>query len=268
MASRKFLLSLGTLLFLSANAVCSDPSAKQSGQSAADQNQPMSTPTRFDVIRGLNAELVFVRKPFPMGGKGWTFKNGAATPAHEQCHFLMAQPGPATQPCDRAKRACERGGDVDSRTAKRREGGKGHEGLVGMKKEMVIACKGRPEQKIRAHDDRGEYEEWIYGLPPQEMEFVRLYGDEVGRVEIMKVDGQKVVRTEKEVEVEHSGMAQPKTNEPEPALGEAGQPGAPSLRRPGEALPNDSDDQQQVIQERKIRLPHPKQGPVPRSHNP
>jgi hypothetical protein len=63
-------------------------------------------------------------------------------------------------------------------------------------------------------------------------------------VEIMKVDGEKVVRTEKEVEVAKSGMAQPQTNQPVPA-GEAGQPGAPTLRRPGEAAPN--DDQQQSV---------------------
>src|SRR5260370_12276778 len=97
MASRQFLLSLGTLLFLSANAVCSDPSAKQSGQSAADQNHPMSTPTRFDVIRGFNAELVFVRKPFPMGGKGLTIKNRAVTPTDEQMNFMLSQAGPAAK---------------------------------------------------------------------------------------------------------------------------------------------------------------------------
>src|SRR5260370_12709091 len=102
MASRKFLLSLGTLLFLSANAVCSDPSAKQSGQSAADQNHPMSTPTRFDVIRGLNAELVFVRKPFPMGGKGLTIKNWAVTPTAEHLNFILAHPGPPANPAVRA----------------------------------------------------------------------------------------------------------------------------------------------------------------------
>jgi len=349
MASHKFFLTLSTLLLLSANAVCSDPSAKQSGQSAADQNHPMSTPTRFDVIRGLNAELVFVRKPFPMGGKGLTIKNGVVTPTDEQLNFMLAQAGPAAKPGDRAKitdviikensiifeinggpkkkkkwyQHIEAGvgssgttvpispdnsenahgsfvalmfdrfvpdippeqiklmlapvfdfnslsatqAYVDTLPPKARAAVKNHEVLVGMNKEMVIASKGRPEQKIREHDDRGEYEEWIYGLPPQEMEFVRLYGDEVGRVEIMKVDGQKIVRTEKEVEVEHSGMAQPKTNEPEPALGEAGQPGAPSLRRPGEALPNDSDDQQQVVH-KTIGLPHPTQGPVPGSDIP
>ena len=49
-------------------------------------------------------------------------------------------------------------------------------------------------------EDTGlDYEEWIYGQPPQDVDFVRIVGDEVVRVETMKVGGQKIVRTEKEV---------------------------------------------------------------------
>src|SRR5260370_17290191 len=257
MASRKFLLSLGTLLSLSANDVCSDPSAKQSGQSAADQNDRMATERRFGVMRGLNAELVFVGKPFPMGGKGLTIKNGAVTPTDEQLNFMLAQTGPAAKPGDRAKitdviikensiifeinggpkkkkkwyQHIEAGvgssgttvpiapdnsenahgsfvalvfdhfvpdippehiklmlapvfdfnslsathAYADTLPPKAREAVKSHEVLLGMNKEMVIASKGRPEQKIREHDDRGEYEEWIYGLPPHELQFLRIY---------------------------------------------------------------------------------------------
>ena len=80
---------------------------------------------------------------------------------------------------------------------------KAHQVLVGMNREMVIASKGRPPKKIREKDGEIEYEEWIYGEPPQDVDFVRLVGDEVVRLEIMKVNGEKIVRTEKEVDLDH-----------------------------------------------------------------
>ena len=79
---------------------------------------------------------------------------------------------------------------------------KNHQVLVGMDRDMVIYAKGRPPKKIRDKDDSGtDYEEWIYGDPPQEVEFVRFQGASSIGLEIMTVDGQKVVRTEKEVEL-------------------------------------------------------------------
>jgi len=40
--------------------------------------------------------------------------------------------------------------------------------------------KDRPPQKVREKDDKGkEFEEWIYGAPPQDVVFVRFSGDEV-----------------------------------------------------------------------------------------
>lgn len=110
---------------------------------------------------------------------------------------------------------------------------KNHEVLVGMNREMVMYAKGRPIQKIREKDDQGrDYEDWMYGQPPQEVDFIRFIGDEVVRVEQMKVDGTKVVRTQKEVEVADTGVTlakkqaeQQKTQRPAKA---------PTLRRPGE----------------------------------
>jgi hypothetical protein len=327
MVATRFLLRFGALVLLSAAALCSDQKTKPAASAAAAQDHPMSQETRFQVIRMINAETVFIRKPFPMGTKGLTIKNGVISPNDEQLNFLLAQTGPAVKPGDRAKITgvlikeksiiveinggpkkkkkwyehievgvgstgntvpVSAGNDsenargsfvailfdhyvpeispeeikkmltpffdfnalnaaeayVDTLPPKAREAVKNHEVLVGMNREMVVASLGRPTQKIREHDEKGDYEEWIYGTPPQQVEFVRLYGDEVGRVEIMKVDGEKVVRTEKEVEVAKSGMAQPQNNQPVPA-GEAGQPGAPTLRRPGEAAPN--DDQQPSV---------------------
>jgi hypothetical protein len=79
---------------------------------------------------------------------------------------------------------------------------KNHEVMVGMNHDMVVMAKDRPAQKVREKDDKGkEYEEWIYGTPPQDVVFVRFAGDEVVMVKIAKVGGQMIVKTEKEVDV-------------------------------------------------------------------
>jgi hypothetical protein len=107
---------------------------------------------------------------------------------------------------------------------------KDHQILVGMDKEMVQYAKGRPQQRIRDKDEQGnDYEEWIYGKPPEEVDFVRFKGNEVARLEVMTVDGQKIVRTEKEVDLQakETEVAEQK------APAKPAQP-APTLRRPGE----------------------------------
>ncbi len=108
-----------------------------------------------------------------------------------------------------------------------------HHVLVGMNQEMVIHAKGRPPKKVREKVGETEYEEWIYGEPPQDVDFVRIASDEVVRVETMKVDGQKILRTDKEVVLERPDRDQDakKEEQDRPA-------NAPSLRRPGE----DSED--------------------------
>ena len=94
---------------------------------------------------------------------------------------------------------------------------------------MVDASVGRPGKKIREKDEQGkEYEEWIYGEPPQEVSFIRLVGDQVTRVELMKVDGEKEVRTEREVDVSPTGDVQAQAAAPSAPVK------APTLRRPGE----------------------------------
>jgi hypothetical protein len=106
-----------------------------------------------------------------------------------------------------------------------------HHVLVGMNHEMVLYAMGRPPRKIRETADQVEYEEWIYGTPPQDVDFVRFVGDEVVRVETMKVDGQKIVRVEKEIELGTPTVA--KKQDQRPA-------NAPTLRRPGEEMPDSS----------------------------
>ena len=106
---------------------------------------------------------------------------------------------------------------------------KNHQVLVGMNREMVMYSKGRAPKKVRERDGETEYEEWIFGTPPQDVDFVRFVGDEVIRVETMKVDGQKVVRVDKEVESDASTVANKQTEKPT---------NAPTLRRPGEEMPD------------------------------
>lgn len=114
-----------------------------------------------------------------------------------------------------------------------------HDVLVGMNREMVAYSLGRPPKKIREKDTETDvdYEEWIYGEPPKDVHFVRLVGDEVVRVEVMKVSGEKIVRTEKEVELDNSRGATVATSKDEPVVRPAN---APSLRRPGEESDQDS----------------------------
>ncbi|MFY9841957.1 MAG: hypothetical protein WAK23_02540 [Terriglobales bacterium] len=105
---------------------------------------------------------------------------------------------------------------------------KNHHVLVGMNHEMVLYAMGRPPRKVREHDGEVEYEEWIYGAPPQDVDFVRFVGEEVVRVETMKVGGEKVVRVEKEVDLGTATVAKKQENRPA---------NAPTLRRPGEEMP-------------------------------
>ena len=91
---------------------------------------------------------------------------------------------------------------VDTLPPKIKEAVKRHEVLVGMNHDMVVMAKDRPPQKVREKDDKGkEYEEWIYGAPPQDVVFVRFAGDEVVQVKTAKIGGQITVKTEKEVDV-------------------------------------------------------------------
>ena len=107
---------------------------------------------------------------------------------------------------------------------------KNHQVLVGMDREMVIYAKGRPPKKVREKDGEVEHEDWIYGDPPQDVDFVRFIGDEVVRVETMKVDGEKIVRTQKEVDLAPKPTVAKASEEARPA-------NAPTLRRPGEEAP-------------------------------
>ena len=74
-----------------------------------------------------------------------------------------------------------------------------HHVLVGMSTDMVLFAKGQPEHKSREMDGQTPFEEWIYGQPPEEVDFVRINGNHVIRVEVAKVGETPVVFTKDEV---------------------------------------------------------------------
>jgi len=305
---------------------------------AASSKPPrMSKQTRMELVKLVNAELVYVRSPFPMGRDGLKLKDGVVSPSGAELQQLMALWGPAAKNGDAARitdvvfkdnfihveinggpirkqkwyqrisvggsggsvpivpsdpNANARGSfvniyfddyipemtgrefkellrpvlDFDSKSPeeayletvppKVKEAIQNHRVLVGMDRDMVTFAKGRPPKKIREHQDEAEFEEWIYGEPPQDVEFVRFMGDEVVRLEIMKVDGQKIVRTEKEVDIERATKVAKQEEAPRPAS-------APTLRRPGEE--KDSDDPRSAYRPSSTPpvapLPPPGQGP-------
>jgi hypothetical protein len=131
---------------------------------------------------------------------------------------------------------------IDTLPPKLKAAVKNHEVLVGMNHDMVVMAKDRPPQKVREKDEKGhEYEEWIYGAPPQDVVFVRFVGDEVVQVKIAKVGGEMIVKTQKEVEVKDgvptlaalkSSQSPQEVTAPTP--GEQQPAHRPTLKRPDE----------------------------------
>lgn len=112
---------------------------------------------------------------------------------------------------------------------------KNHRALVGMDREMVTYAMGRPPRRHREAEGESDYEEWIYGQPPEDVQFVRFVGDVVTRIVTMKVDGERIVRTEDELADIRAELAAQK-DEQKKAEEDAAPPrrSAPSLVRPGE----------------------------------
>ncbi len=125
-----------------------------------------------------------------------------------------------------------------------------HEVWVGMSTDMVLFAKGQPQSKVREMDGQMPFEEWIYGKPPQDVDFVRINGNRVIRVEIAKVgkpvqvfdkdvvdglmrtDGTPVMAANTRVVKEGDVEKDPNRQAPD---------APPSLRNAGESLPQDQD---------------------------
>jgi hypothetical protein len=124
-----------------------------------------------------------------------------------------------------------------------------HKVLVGMNTDMVMFAKGQPNSKSREMDGQMPFEEWIYGVAPEEVTFVRINGNRVIRVEIAKEGRPLQIFTTDVVSpmLMAAGtpeLAETKTRtikegdvETDPDKQEA--PAPPSLRKPGETLPTD-----------------------------
>ena len=81
-----------------------------------------------------------------------------------------------------------------------------HEVLVGMNREMVLKAVGQPDQKVREMDGQMPFEEWIYGQPPHEVQFVRFNGNRVIRLEIADVGQPPVIRDKDETDGYFAGQ--------------------------------------------------------------
>ncbi len=147
-----------------------------------------------------------------------------------------------------------------------------HEVLVGMNREMVLKAVGQPDQKVREMDGQTPFEEWIYGQPPHEVQFVRFNGNRVIRLEIADVGQSPVIRDKDETDGYFAGqfVHQVRLGDAPPAAsnGEHAPAAAPTLRKPGEQLPNavDNDHQMKPVQNPDDQKPKPI--PPPPGSNP
>jgi hypothetical protein len=125
-----------------------------------------------------------------------------------------------------------------------------HEVLVGMNREMVLKAVGQPDQKVREMDGQTPFEEWIYGQPPHEVQFVRFNGNRVIRLEIADVGQPPVIRDKDETDGYFAGqfVRQVRLGDAPPAAPnqEHAPTAAPTLRQPGEQLPNAVDNDHQL----------------------
>src|SRR6185437_10057214 len=124
-----------------------------------------------------------------------------------------------------------------------------HRVMVGMSTDMVLFALGRPDQKIRSIEDQMPYEEWIYGKPPEPVQFVRINGNRVIRLEIAAVGKTPQIWDKDEVDAmmrADGTPVVPPANTRTVAMGDVVRdpntqaPAAPpTLRKDGEALPQD-----------------------------
>ena len=159
---------------------------------------------------------------------------------------------------------------TDTLPPKLKEAILGHHVMVGMSTEMVLYAKGQPEKKIREMEGQMPFEEWIYGQPPKDVEFVRINGNRVIRLEVAKMGEKPVIFDKDEVEglmrTDGTPLA-PDNKTKTVALGDTvrdpntqAPATPPSLRNPGESLPQD-DPNTHVGQGANRPVQFPKQKP-------
>ena len=144
---------------------------------------------------------------------------------------------------------------TDTLPAKLKDAILNHDVMVGMTTDMVLFALGQPQRKVREVDGQMPFEEWIYGSPPKPVEFVRINGNRVIRVEIAKVGEAPEIFTKDEVEglmrTDGSPVLAEQTRTRTVKMGdverdpdkEAPAP-PPTLTAPGEKLPENAGQNQ------------------------
>ena len=155
-----------------------------------------------------------------------------------------------------------------------------HHVLVGMTTDMVIFAKGQPDRRVREMDGQMPFEEWIYGKPPEDVEFVRINGNRVIRVELAAAGKPPVIFSRDVVEgmmrTDGTPIAPPVNNgthtvemgdvHRNPDTQSADAP--PSLRDPGEKLPTDNDKDSRVGVMKPVQFPKQAPDDAPVAHQP
>ena len=107
---------------------------------------------------------------------------------------------------------------------------------------MVVYSIGKPDHKSREVEGQMPYEEWIYGDPPHDVEFVRINGNRVIRVAMAKAGQDLDIHDKNEVE----GIVQ--AEERQVQIGgdtvsnpDVAQKAPPTLKGAGETLPSDKN---------------------------
>jgi predicted lipoprotein with Yx(FWY)xxD motif len=162
---------------------------------------------------------------------------------------------------------------TDTLPAKLKDAILNHHVLVGMSTDMVLFAKGQPDSKSREMDGQMPFEEWMYGKPPNEVDFVRINGNRVIRLEVAKTGEPPVIFSKDEVEglmrtdgtaleadatrrVAKVGDVERDPNKEAPAA-------PPSLRNPGETLPSDDPRNRESGAMKPVQFPKPKADPLP-----
>lgn len=140
-----------------------------------------------------------------------------------------------------------------------------HHVMVGMTTDMVLYAKGQPDKKVRETEGQTPFEEWIYGKPPEEVDFVRINGNRVIRVEVAKPGEELAVYTQDNVSplMEVSGL-QPDAEHVEKLGDDTRDPAKeapkapPTLRKtPDEPLAPGSPAMQRQTAEKPVQFPPP-----------
>ncbi|MFZ0272113.1 MAG: hypothetical protein WAL34_09730 [Acidobacteriaceae bacterium] len=153
-----------------------------------------------------------------------------------------------------------------------------HRVLVGMDRDMVVYSKGQPNRKVRETGEDGKpFEIWIYGEAPQPVEMIRFQGSFVTQVELARVGEPMIVRQENEMGDYWGNQPVVAANQHEVQLGDQTQSDrteenaprqAPTLRKPGEPLPADSDKNNPIPSMQPVKMPPDLQRPGDPGYSP